>query len=60
MSSDTHYTASKEGVGPARFLCGRKNKEQWYTRDKRSVDCPQCLAKLRGQIHRSSTKVTPK
>ena len=56
MSGDTHYSASKEGVGPTRFLCGRKNnKEHWYTRNKSLVECPQCLAKLR-QTNAASTR----
>lgn len=47
MSGDTHHTFSKPGVGPKRFTCGAKNREQWYTRSERDVDCPKCLAKLR-------------
>jgi hypothetical protein len=47
MSDDTHHTFAKEGVSPKRFTCGRKNREQWHTRDAKMVECPQCLAKLR-------------
>ena len=47
MSDDTHHTFSKAGAGPKRFTCGRRNREQWYTRDEKLVDCQKCIAKLK-------------